>query len=446
MVTHFYKLIFLSLLPVLLTACSQKESELYPEPGNGVSGKDTELSLRISVVGSRAQNDSEEIVKEKIRSLRIVVLSDGFIEYNALTDYTSTDPENGEPLAANFLQKFERSMVPGNKRIYLFANEESVGPVSFKDSSALPDGISDGMTLQAFLNHYTKDNLPAQGTNGYDNSGSGHEFMQLLSDACFTPDFSIRDNVIYLPYSAVYQDIKIDDDPEKVVERDMYVVPVATKFTFNLYNYRKERVELLEMNLAYFHSSSYVMANLDEKELNKPFNGKNYYWIDWMEQVAEASQTASDLESFNERAGWIENYSVPGAEAKVNVTPFVWEEWSVDRLTDKSNPEKITIVRYYPESKHIVKGSVYNQDTFQYEEVDMQSYSVNFKVIEEREGTIETESFESEFMDIDTVKSLFRGTHVIVDVDMYENMVEIFCKIEPWTFVPFQGYVQEEDD
>lgn len=422
---------------MLLVSCREESAE------ESVSG-DLKVSILISPVGTRATVES---VEEKIRSLRIIMLSDGFIEFNSKMDLSGTGSDAG-----TFMYIFERTTVPGNKKFYLIANEESVEELNFEDVETLPSGLEQGKPLGYFLDYYTKDRLPADGTYGYSTSGKGTEFESLLNSAYFTCDYTPRDGEIYLPYTAVYEGYAATDDQSVTIKTEMFLVPAAVKFTLNLYNYRREPVDVEQIELSKLNSKTFVMAQLDESELRKPLNNTTYYWIDWLKRVSDGTHRfddESDLNAYNNKSGWISAYSLPSEENEeevVSLEPGVADDWLLPKLTNKNEPPVLTLVRYYPESLNLETKSVYNNDTKQFEEQEVQTYYAQFRMKEIREGNIPVDTYESPLLEIDRLKSLFRATHVIVDVDIYEAMVEIYCQIAPWKVLTFQGYVKEEED
>lgn len=431
---------------MVFTSCSQYQSD-DPDQGNPSQTGGQKMSLRIATVGNGTRGEEKgDGVSEKIKSLRIVIISDCFIEYNQKFDYSQT--EGGIKNAEGTIHTLERSTVAGNKKFYLIANEESVPEISFENISDeelreiegidnLEEGIlRDGMSLTEFLEYFVKDKLPAEGTLDYLNSGTGSQFEKLINSAYFCPDLEVTDNTIYLPYTSYYEGIKAANNPEETVAATMYLVPVATKFTFNLYNYRKEKVELKEIILSKINSSNYLFARLHDSEREKKLKGETYPWIEWLQKVAEDTQKLSGeaLQKYNQEVGCIENYFLPPL-SKLNdnsLSPYQNEYWRVDKLIDKDRPNILKIIRYLPESLNIEN----------IEKEKRQVYKVAFKVHDENDS----ELFTSEAMEIESLKSLFRDTHVIVNVDMYDSMVEIYCEMSPWNYVTFQGFVKQEED
>lgn len=431
---------------VILSACMGNEFE-DSDNSEELSEKETIMRLLVGTMtrGEKADNG----IVEKIKSLRIVMLSDGFVELNQKFDFSESENKD----AYGFTHTLERATLPGNKSFYLIANEESVGEIKFEGVEILPEWITPDMNFESFLNHYKKDKLPAEGTLGYNNSGSGNEFESLINVIYYNPDYSVGNGEIYLPYTSYYSGYRATDDPSVTLNATMYLVPVATKFTFKFNNYRKEKVEVHEIHLQKVNTSNFLMAHLDERETMKEYNGKEFYWVDWLQKVATDSQRENGSPEFNDGAGWIENYYLPESpkedddySVEIKITAEEAEDWTIGKLVDKNNPSTLTLTEYYPESINMGKRTVYNKDINDYEVIDAQVYKVRFKVQEIRDGSIATEPVLSEWMELDAVKALFRATHVVVNVDMYENIVEIYCEIAPWDIKkPFLGYLQEDD-
>lgn len=413
------------------------------EPDEVTVENQSKLSINIGTLEASGAGVEDT---EKIKSLRIIMLSDGFVEYNNKIDFTDPNSNDVDKTAASFIYKFEKSTVPGNKKFYLFANEESVNQIKFEDIESLPKGINENMTLSDLLNHYTKEKLPSQGSLGYENSGSGKEFERIINAVYFQPDYVHKDNKIYLPYSSYYDGFKATDDPTLTIKATMYLVPVATKFTLNIKNYRRTAVVVEEILLKKYNTNNFLLAQLNEKEKNKYFNSKEYYWIDWLAYIARESNSSAELEDFNKIVGWMEEYRIPQdntLEIKT-LTSQSDKGWIIDKLIDKENPDKLEMILYYPESINIIKKEVYNSETNEYEIVDTQGYFAQFIVYEKDNPD---NKLVSEWLEIDTIKTLFRDTHVILDVELYESLVEIFGEISNWKKSDsVQGFVEEKDD
>ena len=427
----------------VFTSCGLKETD---EPGPERDEEKGQMSVSFQVRAVNGTGSDEEI-SEKIGSLRIIMLSDGFIEYNSKINFDEgSDPEAGGNMAKTFSHLFQRATVPGNKRFYLIANEESVDEVLFEGAGNTPDWIEGKTSLTAFLDHYSKDKLPAEGTIGYEKSGSGREFEGYLNSLYFKPDYTVANNTVYLPYTAYYDGFTATSDPNHTEEMTMYLVPVATKFTFNLINFRDEEVDVKAITIGRVNSTNFLMASLADNEKTKKLDGTEYYWIDWLEKVVRGTHDAyedgdEELSDYNASVGWIKNYFAPESSPLVNYVATPGEGgWKVKKTTDKDNPESISVEFYCPES--IKTGRPSEDDPEVFEDGSGKIYFVRFEIQEKSANTPTL----SEWMELDALPALFRCTHLIVDVDMYQSLVKIYCEMAPWDVWTFKGFVKEEED
>ena len=434
----------MTFMPLLMiSACSGVNSGgEEPEALQGAEGPS--IALRIGAMGTRTSGNN---ISEKIKTLRIIMLSDGFIETIRFIDYEKAEGSTtGVSDADIFTQKFDHITVAGNKKFYLIANEESVAELKFDEDIELPGWWEEGMSLKDLLGHYSKDILPSEGTLGTNGSGSGEELERLLSAAYFTPDYTVANNTIYLPYTAMYDNIKATNDMSVKITKNMYLLPVATKFTFNMINYRDEEVDIKGITIGRVNSGNFLMARLADNEKTKKLDGIDYYWIEWLEKVVRDTHSAYDdgekeLGDYNASAGWIKDYYAPEASSLVNYVAKPGEgTWKVSKTTDKDDPEKLSVEFYCPES--INTGSPSEDDPDIFEEGDDKIYFVRFEIQEKSANT----STVSEWMQLSALPALFRCTHLIVDVDMYQSLVKIYCEMAPWDVWTFQGFVKEEED
>ena len=450
------------------------------------------VTLKIRPVSTRSTGGSDKDVTEKIKTLRVIMLNEtqgkSYIEFNKLVDFTQNDASFNDPDGLNakdFVYIFTRATVPGTKKFYLIANESSVSKVNFKLSAEkkLPEGISQNMSLRDLLKHYVADYSGATQENDdiekTPDTATGEEFEMIMNSVYFAPTYPIdTNNDVFLPYTAFYQGFEIagktgntddgdtndkNDNPgnaktlpgktkaenNQVVDKidaNMYLVPVATKFTFNFYNYRKEGVQIENIKLKNVNTQNYLNAQLRDGEKYKELFEKDTWWIDWLAECTRLSQSQSNHVDFNELWGWIDGYSLPIDEitdfSTVDLNPDK-QVWTLEALEDKDNPDKLKLGPFYfPESRWLEEKEVYNSETGKFDKVMLQCYSLDFFVHE----TLVDEVYESGFWEITNLKSLFRATHTIINIYMYESQVEIYAQIEPWDPVLFKGYVQQEDD
>lgn len=447
----------------LLSSCINEEI-IEEVPGHEIYKDKPFVSLRISPmsIGSAVNNG----VSEKIRTLRIIMLNESsnesYVELNKLIDFTSggTFEGSGEN-AANFSYLFTRATVPGVKKFYIIANEASINSVSFAlaEGETLPNGLTEGMSLSDLLNNYTADYVPGLAEileDNYDGPPSivfgprGLEFQKIMNEVYFEANYVINDGTVFLPYTCFYDNLSVgldDDSSENVsfIDKKMYLVPAATKFDFEFVNYRKANVQIDKFELTNVNNKMFLNAQVGETDQTKNFGGEDMWWIDWLAMCSSESQLAEDTGLFNEMWGWISDYSIPEETPLMKtLSPSnVDNPWIVGALVDKDNPENLHLgPYYYPESINMVTKSVYNPDKNIFEDKEMQAYYLTFYVHEEEVERV----FKTDPMEIDTLNALFRATHVVVTVNMYESQVEIYVELAPWVPKQFQGYVEPEED
>lgn len=404
---------------------------------NGVDGIDQRpfVTLHISPV-TRSASLSETKVVEKIKTLRIIMLSDSYIEVNRLIDFTDYDSSGEGENVDLFSYMFVHPTVPGKKKFYLIANEGEV------------EGLSET------LNRYEEETVPEEGNNSA--SGNGNTFETVMSTFSFTPEYKINDGVVHLPYTAIYEgsDLVIGEEISaggiNFIDKKMYLVPVANKFTIKFENFRRFDAEISGMSLWKADSDNYLYAILDNREKTKKFNGEDLYWIDWMAAVAEESNITSDNSGFNTAAGYITNFEIPNTSTLTEISfetkendkivphdpdrfkagvkvygPYYVPE-SINTEEVPTDPEDDSVTNTIPDSSHkyYLKLSLRNND----EKLDKpgEPYDVSLR--------------------LNNVKSLFRGNHVVINVKMTEDQLEIYAEIAPWVVSSFQGYAQETDD
>lgn len=378
------------------------------------------LVLRISSLDAGDSQSSN--VTEKIKSLRVIILNekpngDKCLECNKKleTDFN----------ANQFQHIFTWSTIEGRKHFYLIANEESVQSVK-TSSEEEPKSLSD------LLDSYTPDTTKT--TN----------FAEVIKSVYFEPEsaYNISNNSRYLPYTAYYYgyDIKKGEHLAEI-PYNMYLVPVATKFTFNFTNKRVHDVSINEISVTPINSENFLIAHVGQSDIRKDFDEeKELYWIDWLAKVSEKSHQEEDYNdnmSFNQKYGWIADYEIPSStkpntqtliEQKQNISvPGMGEEGTI--------PEKLQLGPYYlPESKSENANTVNNVTEYNY----YLTLDLEDKMVENRP--------EFKNVKIDNLKSLFRNTSVIINIIMSEGDVEVYTEIFPWTRRLANGWVVEGGD
>lgn len=366
-------------LPFMVACSSQEES--LPEDTTEAA-----LYLNIATMGQTRASTTELPNNEKMQSLRVVVLHENeTVEHNR---YYSLEGAQAQKYILLKVKPNEK------KKIFLFANEESVSKV---------EGVNvagKNQTLTAFFNSYTE---------------GASSFEAAVNGLYFAPDYSDGKPI---PMSSMYE---IDFPKKGNFDGTFYVVRVATKFTMNFMNWRGEEVKVDKFTIAYHADKNFLMAHVNDSEHNrKLFNGKT--WIDWLKEVSDASSENDDYAT-TEAAGWLKSYELP-AQADKAKTYTHDETVTVGKPTvnidypDHSRPGKAENVPvfYLPESMNLKSGTKDGE----------QEYTL----------TVHIDGWEVPFVyKLPNLKALFRNTHVVVDITMY-NSNEIEVDVIPYSEVP----------
>lgn len=435
---YTFRLLVGVVMTLALGSCINDSAPDMPDGPSANNGR-VEFVLRIGALASEAPKSPSDI-QELVKSLRIIIIDkSGFIEVNEKVDL-----ESEEYLADRFSYVFRKEMKANTKKLFLLANEESVGQFQLPED---PDFTADIPTssLSAMLAYFAEEPEPE------DDDAPGLQFRgplfeKVLNNLYFDNDYeSIRSgNKIYLPYSAYYE-LGIFDMNDTHMTRPFYLVPVATKIDFEVINYRRYGVTFDDIIISSADKSNYLNASLPAESRLMEYNGRQVWWIEWLQACAQESQIADDNVAFNEKWGWIDAYSMP-TENRVDYSlNRLKENWYMQPMIDKDNPDhQFFGPCYVPESKNIIEVEDEETGIKSYR----QSYTLTFKIIETIEdasGITYKEKTLANY-EIDTMKALFRATHIKVFVELFEKAIEIYAEIVPWRLVPFRGYVQQEDD
>ena len=312
--------------------------------------------------------------------------ADGTVEHNR--HYPLESPQE---------QKYILLKVKPNekKKIFLFANEESVSAV---EGVTVKEVTGEKPTLTDFFRSYTAD-MPG--------------FEAAVNDLYFAPDYSDGNPI---PMSAVY-DI---DFPEKGnLDETFYVVRVATKFVVNFMSWRGKEVTVNDLTVANHADKNFLMAHVNDSEQNRQlFNGKT--WIDWLKEVSDAS-SENDSYTDTEAAGWLKDYQLP-AQADKTLTYTHGQVTVGEPTVDIDNPDKSkpgladkVPVFYLPESQNLKAGATDGE----------QEYTMTVNI----QGREDPSIFK-----LPNLKALFRNTCVIVNITMYQNL-ELSVDVIPYSEV-----------
>ena len=369
-----------------MVACNSQEESLTDT---------TEAALYLNIepiVQSRA-GVAELPDNEKMKSVRVVVLhADGTVEHNR--DFSLEDAQAQKTILLK--------VTPDEKkRIFLFANEESV--------SAVEGVTGENQTLTDFFESYT------DGDSGFEDAVNG---------LYFAPDYSGGKPI---PMSSMYE---IDFPAKGNFDGTFYVVRVATKFMVNFINWRGEDVIVDNFTIASHADKNFLMAHVGNSEQNRLlFNGKP--WINWLKEVSDASSENDDYAT-TEAAGWLKDYGLPTqakAETYTHGTVIVGKQTIDTENPANSKPgvaENVPVF-YLPESKNPKAGATDGE----------QEYTMTIYINGRSEPFV---------CKLPNLKALFRNTHVVVNITMYHNL-ELSVDVIPFTPIdlkPDYGLQREE--
>lgn len=359
-----------------MVACRREES--LPDNDAEVT-----LYLNIGPIGQTRAGTAGLPDNEKMHSVRVIVLhNDGKVEHNRHFSLENALAEGTILLKVTPNEK---------KKIFLFANEKSVSSV---------EGVTvegENKTLTAFFNSYT------EGMSGFEDE---------VNELYFAPDYSVEEPI---PMSSMYE----IDIPEKgVVEETFYLVRAATKFTMNFMNWRGEEVTVENFSIESHADRNFLMAHVSSypDTQNPETNQKYPTWIDWLKAVSDASNEDSDAAT--NRFGWLTDYELP---EQSTATIYTHGKVTVGKPTvDIENPDNsepgvanVVPVFYLPESKNLKAGAT------------EQEYILTIKIAGRAETFV---------CKLDKLKALFRNTHLVVNITMY-NSNEIVVDVIPYSEV-----------
>ena len=465
-----YCLAFIALCGALLSGSCQHEP----------AGEDSSFGLNdspvvmfhISTLNAGISSSSND-VSERIKTLRIIMIHESAgetrIEVNRLIDAHNTP-------GSNFGYTFQKRTVAGKKRVYLIANETSVGEVGCT-AGTMPEGLVNP-DLTTLLDYFDPDMPTEDGEGGTaGRQYSAVQFETLLNSLCFEalPACGITGgagggDVVYLPYSAFYEaEITASGISGDYTSMTMYLVPAVTKFAFKFINERtQDDVAIDYLFISKLNESVYLMANLEEWEKKKTVSGKEYYWIDWLKFVADETAGKTELDDnlgINGLYGWISYYAVPdeddayvhyivpdGPADDASVPNVKSSSWILRRADDskggKVEPTTTAFGPFYlPESHNMVEKEIVDANGDASSQT-VESYTLGLKMRNSSASVDETSLVEVKRAEteISNLKSLFRNTSMLITITLREGGVNIYAEPVPWTRKQFFGYVKDEDE
>lgn len=360
----------------LMVACSYEEESLTDNVA------EVALCLNIEPIMQSMAAEAELPDNEKMHSVRVVILhADGTVEHNRYYSLSG----------AQIRKYIILEVTPDEKKkIFLFANEESVSDI---------EGVAgENQTLTDFFNNYT------EGKQG---------FEAAVNDLYFAPDYSDGRPI---PMSSMYE---TDFHEKWNLEETFYVVRIATKFTVNFMNWRNEQVIVDRFSIASHADKNFLMAHVDDSEQNRQlFKGKT--WIDWLKEVSDASSENDDYAT-TEAAGWLKDYQLPTQADKTKTYThgtITVEEPTIDMDNpEKSKPGLANTAFYLPESLNLKPDATDGE----------QEYIMTIYI----DGRVEPF-----ICKLPNLKALFRNTHVVMDITM-NNRHSIDISVRNWRTINY---------
>ena len=359
----------------------------------------TVLVLDIGILGDKRTRAGETTAAdgmESMHSLRVILMSDGFVEYNEVVDFT------------NPVQYYENVVIEtftGQKQLYLIANEESVEYIK-------ADGSKE--SLSALLARYPR------GSVG---------FAAVFDDIYFELNPSKP-----LPLSSKYEFYAKKDSEEL----EFWLVRAATKYTVKFINNRSADIALNEFSLSYVADINYLLPHVGSTQ--QTIDGK--FWIDWLRDVSYNSNIDDDFThpDNSKFEGWITDYSLPASANLQTVFKPVADREDITipglQVIAGSEPEpgELEIGPFYaPEGKNLIDPNVSN---------GLQHYTVGLKLSDKKDNQTLTLT-----RVLPSLSALFRNTHVIITIGFSEGYTHIYAEIKPWEMRDnIYGSLEEEDE
>lgn len=358
------------------------------------------LFIRLGILDGPASRAEAPDV-ECMHTLRIVMLdldNGGKVEYNEKISY-----EINPVISTGFILI---PTVKGEKKIFFIANEDSVTLSTTGEETS----------LAAFLDGFEK------GDEGFEDAVNGVYFR--------------LDSRKPLPMTSEYT-LTAGRPGEN--NYTFYVVPAATKYTFNITNKRTETSSTItKIAMENFADANYVMPHVGRQYrnwTNSDGTTSSLYWIEWLKNVVDATSANSKLPGnydVNQRLGWILDYELP--EHSDSQHELFAGEQSINGIPDEKSdaePGQATFGPYYaPESKSLKSAA--NPD-------GEQSYTL---VLELTDGTGTAQHHTRE---LPYVAALFRNTHVVIDITLEMSWMHIYGEIRSWKDNNVYGTLTEED-
>lgn len=400
----------MALCPLLLLCSCINDNGPFADDDDPAERESCFLTLNVGLLETRAGGSGTSLAAwERMRTLRVVVLSQtsAQVEFNR---HYSLDAD-GESLYGPIVIPVKAD---GTKRIYLIANEEWADKLP-GDATSITDLLASAVV-----------------------GSSATDFTSAITNAVFAVPASSYGEDSYIPMSSVYevQTTAADAGGRKDCGT-FYIVRTMTKFTFSFRNdrvtgdpihVRKWQIEGLAENKAYLmpHFTPDNDGNWGYSQnsslgvwtsFGTGWTETGSEWKEWLAKVSDESNIDPENPEPDEN-GWLTVYEIPSTETEM-VKHEYGEGELVIPIDDKEHDG--LVVTYRPESKNV--------KTSGYAFAGEQEYKVNLWVTEKGKE----HSFDAS-VTIPNLRSLFRNTHVCINVKFGERMNDdvIYAKIIDW--------------
>lgn len=386
-----FKIIMLSIGWVfacwILSACSSA----MEEPDNGISdGSTATLTIHTAVPGAGTRADDNIPEREKIERLRIIVVDEetNIVDYNRLHSFPNRD-------GSTYTIGLDKG---GKKLLYLLANTEDLGLVIPSKGDIWNDEVDD----------YVINPLPDHGrlpfTSKYEVEVAEEEEEDTAGDETTDGDTPADGD------GTTEGDTPADVVPEIPEDYTCYIAIAAVKFSFTFTNKTEQEITVSDFKISSIADCSYLFPH-------------NKEWNDWVENVTGDGEKK-----------YFTNYEIP-SEAEHDVFPVPipssGNEGESEAGTGTSTSSftvptgdnnTYTIPDFYcHESKHLP-----------FPDEKDQHYTIHF--------SIGGKSYDAEIENnTESLKSLIRSTHVIVNININKlsedgtHEIIVWGKITDWT-------------
>lgn len=378
----------------MLVACNIYDNYPVEDEAPNADPNGATLVLKVGLATpTRADND-----RENMHSLRVVLLdADGKVEYNDYINSSSRPDLFDSKNDGTGLTEFDYSQYryirtrPGKKKIFLIANEESVGSVQSAngDFTSLTEALASKQV----------------GDSG---------FEAFANSIYFKPDFS-KNIVISSMYEfEIPEKVLETEDHRYIPEQTFWLVRAAAKFQFFFENHRYNPVTIDNLTISSVADDTYLMGHVGATEYTKD----GIYWVDWLKKVSDATTANPDdpeNDGINGRYGWLTDYTIPQtAHKELNVkNAIAGDKWVIDQYADNAEPWTLPPV-YCSESRNM-SG-------------DEQNYTLTITLTDD-DGKPQTFT---EDLDLE-LPALFRNTSVRVKIALYgDSQLQVNVMLTAW--------------